>query len=201
MNYKTSFRAKKFKWLKPMLDELEYVVSEYIDAEDEPPFWYNEAASVSMLVAAAARRKYIAISDYRAEKEKERKNVNGRCDLYISHEKNCVNIEAKMTYVRPNNIRERLDTAMVRAIKDAGCLKNCDAPAGLVFGVFSLSLSDGRDRSWQNSKQEIAGFKKEIEILDPDLYWMWWDTDGYDRYHVEEETRFHPGFAVLLKSA
>jgi hypothetical protein len=46
-----------------MFRELRFVIDEFIDWHDdppkntgEPPYWNNETASVSMLIAAAARK-------------------------------------------------------------------------------------------------------------------------------------------------
>jgi hypothetical protein len=43
------------KWVEPLFKELERIIEEYILWEEQPPYWNNETASVSMLVAAGAR--------------------------------------------------------------------------------------------------------------------------------------------------
>ncbi len=75
-------------WLDPIFGELKHVIDEYIDWHDgpsskdvgEPPYWNNETASVSMLIAAAARKRYITHSLIIALIEEERTTSEAMAD-------------------------------------------------------------------------------------------------------------------------
>ena len=113
-------QSKGLKWLEPMFDELKNVIDEYISWEEEPPYWNNESASVSMLVAAGARARYIVLSDYRTDKTKESEPIEGRCDLLVGKDNDWLEIEAKPTYVRLENADDRISRrALESAVADA----------------------------------------------------------------------------------
>src|SRR5258706_13156738 len=101
-------QCKGLKWLEPMFNELKNVIDQYISWEEESPYWNNESASVSMLVAAGASARYIVLSDFRTDKLKESEPIDGRCDLFVGKEDDWLEIEAKPTYVRLENADDEI---------------------------------------------------------------------------------------------
>ncbi len=198
---------QRLDWLKPMFRELKTVIHEYVESVEEPPYWNNENASVSMLVAAGARSGYIVLSDYRTEKTKEDEPVDGRCDFYIEYKSKpypWLEIEAKPIYVRPNNARKRIAIALRSAVADADCLdsEEPDKRAGLVFATLSMAVPDGatqhKNFRWSKANVDASAFQKVFRAIDADLCWMWWDACADKKYRWENEERFHPGMAVFL---
>jgi hypothetical protein len=186
--------SPRLNWLNPVFQKLRDVVNNYIDWDEEPPYWNNEAASVSMLVAAAARAGCIVLSDYRRDKWDQRNDVNGRCDLLIGKGKNYLEIEAKQIYVGPKVTARGLNSSLNRARADAkkiwwGKKRN---RAGLIFAVVSLSKK-------QLKTFEIERFRSQLGATKADIAWFWHDSSNSERYRSDANGRHYPGFAVLLK--
>jgi hypothetical protein len=190
-------RSTKFQWLTPAFNELASEIDRYIDwhGDDEPelPYWNNETASVSMLVGAAARRGFIALSDYRTEKTGGRKQgaVKGRCDLYLARGNSWLEIEAKQTYVRLGTSAQSVDAVMGIAIDNAKCIAGKTDRAALVFAVASLSSAQATTDKW------ISAFTALLEGVKADLCWLWYDPAGGHRY--QWGNRIHPAMAIFLK--
>src|SRR4051794_3779324 len=112
------------KWLEPVFAVLPRVLKEYIQTEGEPPYHNNEAASISLLVAAGARSGYGVLSDYRTDKRAERRDRNGRCDFYIQKRGKYLEIEAKQIYGRSPGAKG-IKTGLGKARKDSKALRGC----------------------------------------------------------------------------
>ena len=198
-------QSKRLKWVEPVFNELKTVIDEYVSWEQEPPYWNNENASVSMLVAAGARSNYVVLSDYRTDKTDKGEPVDGRCDLLMGKEDNWLEMEAKPTYVRLENAKNNIERALASAVADANCL-NSDKPhtrAGLLFATLSIhvpqELKSTKSFLWSTVREDLAKFETVFAKIDADLCWMWWNEDADKRYRWDNEEWFHPGIAIFLK--
>lgn len=144
----------------------------------------NEAASVSLLVAAGARSKYVVLSDYRTAKRAKGKHIKGRCDLLIDKRNGSnIRIEAKQTYVRSglgkavsNKLRKACGQSKQLAQSETG------ARAGLLFVVLSQSSRNAESF-------DLNEFKKQLKSIKSDLCWVWYDR-RWRNYIWEDEQRF-----------
>jgi hypothetical protein len=203
-------RSKQgLNWLKPMFKELKGVIDRYVEWHDdppEPPYWNNENASVSMLVAAGARADYVVLSDYRTDKTKGRKRINGRCDLLIGKGSRWLEIEAKPMYIgvddKTNNTAgtQKITTVLQEAVHDAACLypPKKNHHAGLVFATISINVP--KNRNDQSTDWDVKAFKSTFDSVDADFCWMWYDPHADERYRWKPEKRLHPGVAIFLKT-
>jgi hypothetical protein len=182
-------------WLKPVFKELKRIIDEYVEWHDQPPYWNNENASVSILVAAGACAGYSVLSDYRTEKKQKRKHVNGRCDLFLGKENQWLEIEAKPMYVSPDDEPEKITKVLERAVDAARCLvpRQPKHHAGLVFAVMSIP-ADNQNVNWGTD------FRKSFKQVEADLCWMWHDSNADKKYQWEKEKRRHPGLGIFLKT-
>jgi hypothetical protein len=190
----------KLQWLEPLFEELDGQIDRYVHHhwqwnEPEPPYWNNEAASVSMLVAAGAIRGYITLSDYRTDKTKDEKHSNGRCDLYIAKGKdNWLEIEAKQTYAPFAGGLDAIKKRMEEAEENVSCIVgNPGNKAALVLAIAQIEDSECRKTKW------VDKFERLVAQVDADFCWIWCDLKNYDRYRWNKETWVHPGLAILLK--
>ena len=71
---------RNLKWLTPLFKQLDHIIENYVLWEEEPPYFNNEAASVSLLVAAGSRAGYIVLSDFAQIKLQ---NVSGKMGAAI----------------------------------------------------------------------------------------------------------------------
>jgi hypothetical protein len=69
--------------LKVLLDRWLEIISDPYWGERDAPWWYNEAASVSTLAAAAWSHKERALLDYRASKQRANVRWKGRADIWM----------------------------------------------------------------------------------------------------------------------
>jgi hypothetical protein len=105
------------KWLRPALNHLGGVIDDFIEWDKEPPYWNNEAASVSLLVAAATRAGYdVALSDYRRDKRNQSKGVKGRCDFLIGKGDRYLEIEAKQAYIGPGKQTKTIEGKLEKSV-------------------------------------------------------------------------------------
>ncbi len=192
---------KKFSWLRPVFNELGHWIEDFIDWHDdeaagdlgEPPYWNNETASVSMLVAAAAQRRFKTLADYRTDKKKKGKTVNGRADLFIGHGDDWLEIEAKQINLVPKSGPQRLQDAIRSAKHDASCLAGQDPRAALVFAVMNIDAKDEQE-NWKPT----AFLEQFDAVNDAALKWVWYDTSVDKRYGFEGGTRRYPGLGIFL---
>ena len=192
---KLIFKNNKLRWLKPTFTELSKVVSDYVIWECEPPYWNNETASTSLLVAAASRAGCIALSDYRRAKWDKSIDIRGRCDLLIGKGSHYLEIEVKQIYAGPNSkATGRLSSYLDIAVKDAKRLwwgaKN--KRAGLLFAVLSMEKS-------QTKAFEFSNFECELCKVTADVVWYWFDSSFDQKFRSNKNKQFYPGFALLLK--
>jgi hypothetical protein len=186
------------RWLAPMFDELKHVIDGYIDWHDdpakndigEPPYWNNETASVSMLIAAAARTGYITLADYRTERKGGSK---GRCDLYLAKKNDWLEIEAKQITIRERGPASSIEKALACGIAQTKTLPTKEPCAALVFAIMSIPATD------QGLNWTATEFKKLFKEVDADLCWLWYDTDVDERYGWENDDRVWPGLGIFLR--
>jgi hypothetical protein len=83
--------TKELGAMRPVLDEWTAECHRYRKVmRHDLPWWYNERASVGLIAAAAARRNWVCIEEYRTRKRddkpavKTKKDRHGRCDLYLT---------------------------------------------------------------------------------------------------------------------
>jgi hypothetical protein len=193
-------------WLKPIFDELGKFTDDYISREDEPPYWYNEGASVSVLASAAIRSNSLAIAEYRRDKkrrdiEDNRQEVNGRCDLYIAkNQRNYIEIEAKQIYVGVGTHVQTIRNVLDGATKEAGELwwGKRDKRAGLVFLVFRTAKDNVNTAS-------VDKFMKELKEVKSDLVWYWcYNSSSDKKFKVEggptsRASYCYPAFGVIAR--
>lgn len=85
-------------------------------------WWYNERASVGLLAASAARRKWVCMEEYRTRKRDDKpaieakKDRHGRCDLYLTSSSGARGfaVEAKFTW---QSLSPKVDAAYPRVQK------------------------------------------------------------------------------------
>lgn len=184
-----------------MFDELRRVIEEYIAwhshprlADGEPPYWNNETASVSMLVAAAARKKWLALAQYETERmSKGKQPGRGFCDLYLASDENWIEIEAKQIpapyeYHRATSI----DRALGLAIEQTKTLPSKDPCAALVFAVMQVPKDD-RKADWPKHFVDVFGRARA------DLCWIWYDHKADKKYEWKDEDHVWPGLGIFLR--
>ena len=188
--------SEKTSWLRPIFRELSSLVSNYVEWSEEPPYWNNEAASVSMLIAAASRKKYQTLSDYRRDKRSNRKKIKGRCDLLLGKGERWFEIEAKQIYVRPTDSKKKISDRLKTARRATKSLWWCakQRRAGLVFVVLSLSRDDARTFDFKS-------FTKVLQSIKADLLWTWCAPSPSSKIFCSKENgRYYPAVAVLIRS-
>jgi hypothetical protein len=183
-------RDRQLEWLEPAFKSLAQVLNEYVSSEEEPPYYNNETASVSLLVAAGARSGYVVLADYRTDKTVGGDDRNGRCDFYIEKRNRYLEIEAKQIYGRSPGTKG-LKSNLGKACKASKELKGRGKRAGLLFAV----LSQSKDQASHFNPQE---FKKTLASSNADLCWWWYDS-AWRKYEDKANCRYYPGLAVLLK--
>jgi hypothetical protein len=183
-------------WMRAVFKELDSLIRKFVKRDGEPPYWNNEAASVSLVAAAASRKGLLALSDYRRSKEHGGK-TKGRCDLYVSRGEKYLEVEAKQTYVSDRSTIKRLRTELGKARQAANGLwwTNKSNRAGLLFAVFGLS--EKQAKTFDPTK-----LISQLKSLKADLIWFWYDTDacqGTYRFRLRGNNRYYPGVIVLIK--
>jgi hypothetical protein len=186
--------SREVRWLLPMLEKLANVVDEYIDWDGEPPYWNNETASMSLLVAAASRANYVALADYRRYKWNKINDVNGGCDLMIGKGNQYIEIEAKQTYVGPNSAAKTLGSRVDKALGDAKKLwwAKKGTRAGLLFAVFKMTKTQGKIFNLESSQTTLSSVKSS-------LVWSWCDRSYLKKVYQPGNGYCYPGFALILK--
>jgi hypothetical protein len=188
-------KNRKLKWFNPILNKLRLVIDDYLEWEEEPPFWNNEAASISLLVAAATRAKCIALSDFRRYKWNQHNDVRGRCDLLIGNRNDYLEIEAKQIYVRPKaKIKKHVSRSLKAACTAAKQLwwGARQKRAGLLFAVLSISKKEARTFDFET-------FLRELKNVKADVIWYWYDSSFDKKFQAPDNERYYPGFVLFLK--
>ncbi len=192
---KISHTTDEIKWLVPMFQALESVIGHFTRWNEEPPYWYNEAASVSLLVAAASQRNYIAISDYRRYKYHKGNDSKGRCDLLVGRGNLWLEAEAKQSYLRMGAGPHYLTKGLQKACNDAKKLWRTKRRAGLLFTILSLSKEQAKTFNLSQFTNVLDGAKGKADIC-----WYWYDTRCMQPLYKDvDNDRYYPGFAILLK--
>lgn len=120
-------RDAEMSQIGPVLAEFNAMVLRYCEALKNPPYWFTERASISLLAAAAWRCHWIGIEEYSTRKVlASRSDPNqpvdrhGRCDLYLrSPEGMTFAIEAKQVVAKPFELDALTSDALRRARNDA----------------------------------------------------------------------------------
>jgi len=186
--------TRNFKWLQPAFKHLKTIIDSYIDWDGEPPYWNNEAASVSLLIAAASRARYdVALADYRRDKWVTGKDSKGRCDLYLGNANRYLEIEAKQFYFRANTKVKTIKKNLQRARAASKQLWGPGERAGLLFVVLSLSPDEAKTYDVKNFKEAIASVKS-------DVLWYWYDSAcDKEVFRSYEAKRYFPALAILMR--
>ena len=168
-------RHRSLEWLEPVFDSLEDVINEYVDCEEEPPYWNNERPNVSLLLAAAASADlFIELSEYPVDKNKDGKRVDGRCDLYIAKKSpyRYLEMEAKSYYVRQKEGSDKIKRDLENAYRSAYALydQKPRCQAGLLFEVMTVPENEIDDF-------DIKKFKKIFKDVKSDFCWFSYDSD------------------------
>ena len=198
-------RHRSLKWIEPVFESLEDVIIEYVNCEEEPPYWNNERSNVSLLLAAAASAGlFIELSEYPVGKKKDHRKVNGRCDLYICRKSKpwpYLEMEAKSYYVRQKQGSGKIESDLKNAYRSANALyvQKPGRQAGLVFEVMTVPENEIEDF-------DIKKFRQTFEDVESDFCWLWYDSDlnkrsekGTKIYKWKREGALHPGVGVFLR--
>jgi len=208
----------RLEWLTPVFEKgLERVIVEFIDSEEEPAFWYNETARVSMLVAAAARFGYVTLADYETRKtgRKGRKKSDrpGRCDLYIGGNEDCgdedwLKFEAKLQWVGTKTSAKTIENRLKKCVREEAARllpkKERRQHVGLVFAVIDLTKEEAENCDAKVFQQ----FDRKLSEVKSDFCWRWYDSSfptyswkwkkTYTDDEYSKDDRFHPAIAIFL---
>ncbi len=135
--------------------------SQELDGDD--PFAYNEAASVSLLTAAAVQAGMLALAEFAGKKSAahdRRRRAHGRHDFWMLSDELGWAIEFKQLFspVTPLRLRSRMDQAheCARRIQPAECDR---AVAGLIV---SLYYHDAR--TLPRAREAAEAFARECQF-------------------------------------
>lgn len=123
--------------LEPVLEKFTELVETYCNRVGEPPYWFTERASVSLLAAAAWACGWVGVEEYSTRKvlaNREDPNEpihrHGRCDLFIqAPNRISFAIEAKQVVARPSDVESATKLALRSARHDAMQLFSTEATA------------------------------------------------------------------------
>ena len=150
------------------------------DLWKENPFWHNETASVSAVVAAATRAGYLALADYASKKRSraDRRSKNdGRVDLYIGSESLDWVLEFKQSW---GSKWDKLSEKLVSATDDAVRAKH-DATCAFGAVIVDLNYEHETDEAGREQYGElVASLKKSMSYawafgrpdVPPDTYFI-----------------------------
>lgn len=170
-------RSGKLQKLEPLLWSFVETVETYCRETAQPPYWFNERASVSLMAAAAWRIGWIAIEEYVTRKVlAERSDVNsptdrhGRCDLFArSPAGTRFAFEAKHVAGTPEKLRESLIVSLKAAREDASMLfaTEADARVALAFAVpiFPVEMLD-RPGAIDAEIRKVVGAAEQGSLAD-----------------------------------
>lgn len=213
--------TRELRGINRLLKEWTNVVRSYceFDQFDDNPWWYNERANLSLLAAAAWRLNgWQALEEFSTTKRgvvphakiDSRKNVNGRCDLYVSHASTSFAVEAKQAWqslsgrARTDNITPTMGLARL----DAGNLTSdqADHRLAVVFAVPFIPLKQvcigGRKG---NRKLDHAEVRRLFDAWVVSLDLTGYDAhalvylDRFDAFVSEKYHRVYPGVVLLVK--
>lgn len=133
--------------------------------EDYEPFSENEVSGVSILLSAAARVGYLAISEYEIEKLSN-PGQPGRGDLWFTDTDQSYAFEFKRSWRNSN--KSQLEANWALAIGDAGDVPPNEADqvyAGLIAPLYSPSKDSIKKHKepMKEHKDLIAAHKKALE--------------------------------------
>lgn len=140
----------EFRCWSPWLESAARFWIRWRDEHDDDPFAYNETASVSCLVAAAAGAGYLSLADYVVTKghaDDRRWGVHGRCDFWLDTGRRDWAFEFKQRHAAATGARG-LARGLERAIDCARCLRTYQGQrtAGLIVSLAMLE-PPGVDRT------------------------------------------------------
>ncbi|WP_298325428.1 hypothetical protein [Asticcacaulis sp.] len=143
---------------------------EFSKLEDDP-FRYNETATVSLLIAAAARVELLALAEFVSTKRVQKLPSNGRCDLWICGRQLSWAFEVKQIKYRGGVHRPATILKWVeKACQAARELTHHEADKR--FGLLVISLHD--------AEQIEAAFIKNLESIVSKVDYAWQIASGSD---------------------
>lgn len=165
-------RTGHLRRLEPLLRSFVETVETYCEQTGEPPYWFNERATVSPLSAAAWRIGWVAIEEYVTRKVLALRSHadaptdrHGRCDLFIrSPEGTKFAFEAKQVVGTQEQLADRLVVSLRAAREDASMLFATEAHArvALAFAVPIFPVHEWESESDPADKiHRLVGAAKE----------------------------------------
>jgi hypothetical protein len=223
----------ELKGLRPLLLQWIKLIKEYCEANHctDNPWWYSERANVGLLAGAAwrVRKKWHSLEEFPTDKRRtstgknkkmepdiptggveKKKNVRGRCDLYVSHASKGFVIEAKQAWqnLSPKAEQNRLVEAMRLARNDAGNLHpgEADHRIGAVFVVPFVPTNLLREKRAGTKKGPInAGLAADMirDWIDESQVgeysgYAYVYTKSCDGYISAKGDRLFPGVVLVL---
>lgn len=193
--------------LQPLLREWIGVISSYADTHpDDALYWYNEQASVSTLVTAAARLGWHALAEFRAEKDEGQGRFLGRADLWIESRaatgpRSAYLIEAKQLWPRLpaaiGGLKSEVEHLLQRAMTEVASMTDSGAHRmGLVFVVPALARTYHGDdplRIAERVKELLAA----LQTVEVDA-WAYTGSPSLSSPLNKHGYRY-PGVACLLR--
>ncbi len=166
-------RTIEFERWQQWLSHAAKVARVFDNAEDDP-FAYNEAASVSILTAAAALSGMQGIAEYTSRKlsSKDRRvRTNGRADFWLSCERRSWSFEFKQFMIYGSIPRVRLKTVLGVAIRNAQCIAKQESDsriAAMIVPTYQAIMAD--HTKLDQLHVALASFAEQVDwawIIDP----------------------------------
>lgn len=191
--------------LIPYLRGWRTAINRYIAVhEGEPPYYFNERASLSMLAAGAWLSGATALEEYGTYKGWGSSKGNGRCDLYISDHEKSAEIEAKQKWMSAATSDASLAAHIQAEVKKASAEAKRNYDADTKFGCvfFVPRFSKTRFRDYPSSperfiKAEIGRYLKAAKIVH---LWAWcFPTETRTVLGGHSMNSYYPGVILAFR--
>lgn len=194
--------------LEPLLHVWTQVISSYSDTHpDDALYWYNEQASVSTLVSAAARFGWHALAEFRTEKDNGQGRFLGRADLWFqSHAamgpQGSYLLEAKQLWPRLpaalGGLKNEVEHSLQQALTEVASVTDPDAHRmGLVFVVPAIARTHHFDDPQQVAKM-VERLLAVLQTVPVDAWAYCSSSSGSSP--INQDGYRYPGAACLLRS-
>lgn len=185
----------KLSGLKPLLKGWTRLIVEYAETFDEPPYWCNERADVSILAGAAWRVGGMCLEEFSAEKGTKSEKWKGRADLFIRLGQTNYSVEAKRLYVslKPSPSVKGVAESLEAAHRDAVACddQQADFRIGIAFAVpYVKEDRPVTPRLFNAFLDSVRGIRHDFlawQFLQTAPKTQVWHDDGYR----------HPGVILL----
>ena len=176
-----------------------HIINEWCERRnwDDVPWWYNERASLGLLATAVWATGGVMLEEYSTEKGKEKKQWQGRGDLFLQVGKGKYVIEAKQKWVSISTRANEAKAAIEKSIGDAKkAARETRANGGRRLGaVFVVPYMP---------KGEVSKVDKQIRSLVSDLKSikkvnLAWVFPEKARRDFQYKGYLYPGIAILLQ--